>query len=218
MDPEKEIAVDFSKKEGVPVEPDPAIDQSSLSPADHSVNMEDPNEQQVDYSSKAQNATTFKHYLRIFTYSTPKDRILLCIAFFGQIATGTTLPLMNIVFGHLVGNFAGAGNVTKDQFLDNLRTQTLYIVYLFIARWVLNYVSSFIFRMAGLKMSARLRLAYLKALFSLPISVLDTLPAGQASNTITNTANVLQIGISDKLGVFVQFTTLSIAAIIVGFL
>ena len=56
-----------------------------------------------------------------------------------------------------------------------------------------------------------------KALFSLSISVLDTLPSGQASNTLTNTANVLQVGISEKLGIFIQFTSLMIAAIIIAF-
>ncbi len=75
----------------------------------------------------------------------------------------------------------------------------------------------FAFRVSGLRMSARLRLDYLKALFSLSISVLDTLPSGQASNTLTNTANVLQIGISEKLGSFFQFTSLLITAIIVAF-
>jgi ATP-binding cassette subfamily B (MDR/TAP) protein 1 len=58
---------------------------------------------------------------------------------------------------------------------------------------------------------------YAKALFSLSISTLDTLPSGQASNTLTNTANVLQVGISEKLGIFLQFTALMIAAIIIAF-
>ena len=66
-------------------------------------------------------------------------------------------------------------------------------------------------------MSAKLRLEYLKSLFSLPVAVLDTLPSGQASNTLTNTANVLQIGISEKLGTFVQSTALMVTSIIVAF-
>ena len=60
-------------------------------------------------------------------------------------------------------------------------------------------------------------LTLLKALFSLSISTLDTLPSGQASNTLTNTANVLQVGIGEKLGIFLQFTSLMITAIIVAF-
>ena len=66
-------------------------------------------------------------------------------------------------------------------------------------------------------MSAKLRLEYLKALFGLPVSVLDTLPSGQASNTITTTANTLQMGISDKLGQLIQSQSLLISATIISF-
>lgn len=75
----------------------------------------------------------------------------------------------------------------------------------------------FTFRLVGLRISAKLRLSYLEALFSLPIGVLDTLPSGQASNTITTTANVLQVGISEKLGSILQYLALLIAAIIIAF-
>ena len=75
----------------------------------------------------------------------------------------------------------------------------------------------FAFRMVGLRMSAKLRLEYLRALFSLPVSVLDTLPSGQASNTMTTTSNTLQIGISDKLGILVQFSALTVTSIVIAF-
>lgn len=74
-----------------------------------------------------------------------------------------------------------------------------------------------IFRTAGLRMSAQVRLDYLKALFALPISILDTLPSGQASSTITTTANILQLGISEKLGTMIQFASTAVAAIAVAF-
>lgn len=66
-------------------------------------------------------------------------------------------------------------------------------------------------------MSANIRLQYMKALFALPISILDTLPSGQASNTITTTANVLQLGVSEKLGTLIQFTSTAVAAVVVAF-
>lgn len=75
----------------------------------------------------------------------------------------------------------------------------------------------FTFRLVGLQISAKLRLNYLKALFSLPVEVLDTLPSGQASNTITTTANVLQVGISEKLGTILQYLSLLITAVVIAF-
>ena len=66
-------------------------------------------------------------------------------------------------------------------------------------------------------MSAAIRLHYLKSLFGQTIHVLDSMPPGAAAGTITSTANTLQMGISEKLGTFVEFLALIIAAIIIAF-
>ena len=57
----------------------------------------------------------------------------------------------------------------------------------------------------------------MRSVLGQPISVLDTLPPGQAAAIITITANILQIGISEKLSIFIQGTTLVVAAIIISF-
>ncbi|KAF9769669.1 hypothetical protein IL306_012900 [Fusarium sp. DS 682] len=54
-------------------------------------------------------------------------------------------------------------------------------------------------------------------LFGQSIHVLDSMPPGYATGTITSTANVLQLGISEKLGVFVEYNSTIVAAIIVAF-
>lgn len=66
-------------------------------------------------------------------------------------------------------------------------------------------------------MSARIRLEYLRALFRQPISVLDTLPSGQASNTLTTAANVLQVGVSEKLGSIFQQMAMMVCAVVIAF-
>ncbi|TAQ89536.1 hypothetical protein B7494_g2142 [Chlorociboria aeruginascens] len=212
------------EKSDVDIETSPEINNGQASSGDLD---------QAQYASKSQNQTSFSDYLRIFTYSTLMDRIILGMAISAEIGTGVTLPLMNIIFGDLVTNFTSYflpdTTTTKAEFTQSLDKFTydhdplltwhasLYIVYIFIARWFLSYFATFTFRMISLRISAKLRREYLKALFSLPIAVVDTLPSGLASNTITTTANVLQIGISEKLGIFFQFTALAISAIIIAF-
>lgn len=71
--------------------------------------------------------------------------------------------------------------------------------------------------MASIRISAAMRMAYLNALFHLPISVLDTLPPGQTAAIITTTANTLQIGISEKLSMFLQSVSLVITALVISF-
>ncbi|EEP75316.1 multidrug resistance protein 1 [Uncinocarpus reesii 1704] len=71
--------------------------------------------------------------------------------------------------------------------------------------------------MAGLRISARLRLAYVSALFQQRISFIDKLPVGRPTTTITTSANLIQAGIGDKLSILVQSLTLVIAAYVVAF-
>lgn len=66
-------------------------------------------------------------------------------------------------------------------------------------------------------MSAAIRLHYLQSLFGQTIHVLDSMPPGAAASTITATSNTLQIGISEKLGIFLEYAATIIAAIIIAF-
>lgn len=71
--------------------------------------------------------------------------------------------------------------------------------------------------MIGIRLSSAIRLHYLQRLFGQSIHVLDSMPPGYATGTITSTANVLQLGISEKLGTFVEYNSTIVAAIIVAF-
>jgi ABC-type bacteriocin/lantibiotic exporter with double-glycine peptidase domain len=69
----------------------------------------------------------------------------------------------------------------------------------------------------SLRISSALRLAYVKALLSLPVSLLDTRPPGEIAAIITTTANTLQIGISEKLAIVIQTLSMLVASLIVAY-
>ncbi|QSS64149.1 ABC multidrug transporter, partial [Histoplasma capsulatum] len=115
------------------------------------------------------------------------------------------------------GYFIPGSGVTKEKFLSSVNRSVLFIVYLFIGKFLLGYISVFCLRMTGIRISARLRLSYLQALFNQPISVFDTLPVGRPTNTITTSSNTIQAGISDKLAILVQSLALVISAYAVAF-
>lgn len=71
--------------------------------------------------------------------------------------------------------------------------------------------------MIGIRLSSAIRLHYLQRLFGQSTHVLDSMPPGYAVGTITSTSNVLQLGISEKLGVFVEYMSLIVAAVIIAF-
>lgn len=70
--------------------------------------------------------------------------------------------------------------------------------------------------MCSLRISAAIRLEYMKCLFGQPVSTLDVLPPGQTAAIITITASVLQAGISEKLSAFLQSVSTVVSALIIA--
>ncbi|KAK8055144.1 P-loop containing nucleoside triphosphate hydrolase protein [Apiospora rasikravindrae] len=161
-------------------------------------------------------------FVRIFTYARKWDYPLMVMGALAAIGTGVTMPLMNVIFGRLVGSFnsyftPGAAQ-PQSEFEKTVNKQALYIFGLFIARWGLHYISKFSVRMIGIRMSAAIRLHYLRCLFGQTIHVLDSMTPGAAAGTITTTANTLQLGISEKLSTFIEFMSTIVASLIVAFI
>ncbi|KAJ9297277.1 hypothetical protein DTO271G3_4570 [Paecilomyces variotii] len=131
------------------------------------------------------------------------------------------LPLMNIVFGNIVGNFneySIPGNSTpQSKFKSAIDSNALKIVYLFIAKFATTYVSMFCFRMAGLRVTAGLRLTYIESVFSQPVSKLDQTSTGTVANTISASSNTIQSSISDRLSTLFQSLALLVTAYVVAF-
>ncbi|XXG94109.1 hypothetical protein Hte_000361 [Hypoxylon texense] len=176
---------------------------------------------QRDAKLRPEREAGFGDYIRVFKYAKFWDFVLMAAALLAAAGSGVTLPLMNIVFGALVGDFSNyflpVPTVTEAEFRRSLDRNALYIFILFIAKFVLTYINKFAYRIIGIRMSAAIRLDYLRSLFGQTIHVLDTMPPGSAAGTITTTANTLQLGISEKLGIFVEFLVMIIAAAIIAF-
>ncbi|RWA13736.1 hypothetical protein EKO27_g1339 [Xylaria grammica] len=145
-----------------------------------------------------------KDYIRVFRYARGWDLPLLVVAGVAAAGAGVTLPIVNIIFGRLVNQF-------NDYFLDPPRVTRGEF------QSGLNKQAQFAYRMIGIRMSAAIRLDYVRCLFGQTIHVLDSMPPGSAAGTITTTANTLQLGISEKLGTLIEWTSTIIAAIVVAF-
>ncbi|EXJ89769.1 hypothetical protein A1O3_02836 [Capronia epimyces CBS 606.96] len=161
------------------------------------------------------------NYWRILSFRTTTDSCAMIAGLLCAVGSGTALPLMNIVFGHLVRDFNGYflpnTTVTEDKFKSAVSKNALYIVYLFIGKFVLTYASMFCFRTTGLRISANIRLSYLESLFAQPIQRLDEVSSGTVANTITTSANTIQMSISDKLHALFMALALTVTAYAIAF-
>ncbi|KAK4162825.1 hypothetical protein QBC43DRAFT_345662 [Cladorrhinum sp. PSN259] len=130
------------------------------------------------------------------------------------------MPVMNIIFGRMVGSFTGYFSTdaatTYEMFRHAINTCALYLVGLFFIRLALDYVAYIGFRTCSLRISAAIRLEYMRCLFAQPVSTLDVLPPGQTAAIITITASILQVGISEKLSAFLQSASTVISALVIA--
>lgn len=128
---------------------------------------------------------------------------------------------MFVIFGRLVNNFAGyfvpGTTVTKAQFQTQVNHNALYLVFIFLGKWVLGYISLLCIRVSGMRISSAIRLAYIRALFAQPISMVDKVSPGKVSSRITTSANTIQLGISQQFSLFIQAITFTIGAYVVAF-
>ncbi|KAI6372713.1 hypothetical protein MCOR25_003679 [Pyricularia grisea] len=130
---------------------------------------------------------------------------------------------MNIVFGRVFASFTGYYHqngraLTNEDFRNLILECVRYLVYLFIARFIFCYVAYLGFRIVSLRISATLRLQYMRAVLSMRVSALDCLPPGQTAAVITMLASTLQQGISERAAICIQATSLIVAALAVALL
>ncbi|KAH8422518.1 ABC transporter ATP-binding protein [Aspergillus melleus] len=211
-----------SDNNGVPGEASASItlDGQSTNPTD-SDQAEDRHDEAEKQNESPQQSVSLANYFRILSYTNRRDRIVLAVGVLSSIGSGVPLPIMNIVFGGLVGEFTEyftpGSSVSESDFKSQVSQLSLYIVYLFIAKFGLTYFAMLCFRITGLRVSASLRLEYMESLFSQPISKVDQLSVGSVTNTITTLSNSIQQSVADKLAILIQSLTLLLTAYIIAF-
>ncbi|KAK4442563.1 P-loop containing nucleoside triphosphate hydrolase protein [Podospora aff. communis PSN243] len=172
--------------------------------------------------NKDTNGSSFKSYVRVFTYANRTSWLLNIPAFILCIASGVVLPLMNFVFGRFVTVFNdfAIGASTPDQFRSSVNDYTLFFIYLFLAKFALTYIWTVLFSANAIRTVRALRIAFLRHTLRQEIAFFDssgTDSAGSITSHITTNASLVNQGISEKLGLAVQATSTFFAAFVVAF-
>jgi len=91
-------------------------------------------------------------------------------------------------------------------------------VYLGIGEFVMVYVSTVGFIYSGEHISQKIRKEYLKAILRQNIAFFDKLGAGEITTRITADTNLVQDGISEKIGLTLAALSTFFTAFIIGFI
>ncbi|KAK9329629.1 ABC transporter type 1, transmembrane domain-containing protein, partial [Lipomyces starkeyi] len=159
-------------------------------------------------------------FFKLYRYATAFDIAILAVGYFCSIAAGALLPLMTIIFGQLsqtfVEYFAYGGSA--ESFQQQINKFTLYFVYLGIGVIAFTFVETFIHIDRGEVLSARIREQYLAATLRQNIGYFDKLGSGEITTRITADTNLVQEGMSEKVGLIITGLSTFISAFVIGFI
>lgn len=158
-------------------------------------------------------------YKDLYRYSTRNDLIIMVISGICAIAGGAVMPLMTIIFGTLTGTFKNffQGEVAGSAFSNKIGHLTLYFVYLAIGEFCTIYVATVGFIYTGEHISGKVREHYLASILRQNIGYFDKLGAGEITTRITADTNLVQDGISEKVGLTLTAVATFITAYVIGY-
>ncbi|KAL1953812.1 hypothetical protein VTO42DRAFT_2139 [Malbranchea cinnamomea] len=161
----------------------------------------------------------FSAYLKLWTWCTPVDVVIRLCGALAAIAAGAALPLMTLVFGQFVDEFNayGAGEASPEHFRSAIAKNALWFVYLFVGKFCVMYIHTTAFNITAIRSVRRLRLEYVQAILRQDMAYFDTYTPGSVATRISNNANLIQTGLSEKVGTCIQGFAMLIASFIIAF-
>ncbi|OJJ48822.1 hypothetical protein ASPZODRAFT_139784 [Penicilliopsis zonata CBS 506.65] len=155
----------------------------------------------------------------LYRYASRTDLTIISVSAICSIAAGAALPLFTILFGNLASAFQGIvlGTIPYNEFEHKLTHNVLYFIYLGIAEFVTVYISMVGFIYTGEHVTQKIREHYLQATLRQNIAYFDKLGAGEITTRITADTNLIQDGISEKVGLTLTAVATFITAFIVAY-
>lgn len=108
--------------------------------------------------------------------------------------------------------------ISMDEFNSEVSKYALYFVYLGIGMFVLIYIGTVGFIYVGEQISQKIREKYLAAILRQNVAFFDKLGAGEITTRITADTNLIQDGISEKVGLTLTAVATFVTAFIIGFI
>lgn len=123
-----------------------------------------------------------------------------------------------MVFGSFTSKFNdfAAGKSSPDSFKNSVDHAVLWFIYLFVARFILAYVSNVLVSIAAIRTTRRLRTAFLESTLRQEVWHFDKLANGSTATQVTTNGNRINQGIAEKLATLVQGISLFFSAFIVA--
>ncbi|KAJ1653093.1 hypothetical protein IWQ61_006717 [Dispira simplex] len=178
----------------------------------------------VDAPEKVQDAVPPVPFFSLFRFAQPLDYLLIAVGLICSIGTGVSQPLMTIVFGDMLQSFTDYAfyartDLDKANLLldDSINEMLKWFGVLCGATFVAGFFQIFCFSYAAERQCRRVRELYYASILRQEISWFDTVSSGELTSRISGDVNILQEGISSKLGIFIQYVVCFITGFVIAF-
>ncbi|KAF2019493.1 multidrug/pheromone exporter [Aaosphaeria arxii CBS 175.79] len=173
----------------------------------------------VNSVAEERTPSAFASFFRTFSYATPSQRLLLGISIAAAIVAGVAQAMVNVVMGEFV-RLLGSVNTEgfSKSYMSAVSTTALYFVYIGIVRLVCIYLYSALMTYVAYHLVRTIQYEYLRAALRQEVSYYDQGVSGSISTQATSNGLMIQSGISEKLGLFVQSVATLVAAFVIAFI
>lgn len=143
------------------------------------------------------------------TLNKPADRLVAILGAIFAVVAGIPLPIIGVIFGKIISGFPPSP--------EELHTRISQLLGVAVAFFVVTSAYTIAFGRTGEKIAIDLRIKLLHSLLHVDQAYLDTHDV-DVSALLREKIDTIQVGCSEKVGVFIQSMSYFVAAFAVGFI
>lgn len=156
-------------------------------------------------------------FLQLFRFATKFERMLIIIAFIFSAGVGALQPISIIILGQFLNNMTTALALPPDEMVAFMHPVIMTFVYMGIGALFGAYICQCIWVMTGESQTRRIRQLYVHSILRQDMGWFDMAEEGSLTTRLASDTNMIQDGISEKFGLFVQCLAQFITGFVIAF-
>ncbi|CAG8491139.1 uncharacterized protein OCT59_020189 [Rhizophagus irregularis] len=179
-----------------------------------------------DTESATKNDNKSVSFIQLFRYASTTDKIMMFFGSIGALVSGVGAPLMAILMSAAIQAFLDFSiavsrgedvDVAADALKNSIKTPVILLVAVAAAIFILSSMQMGFWMIAGENQAKRVRQIYYEAILRQNIAYFDKISTGDIANRITSDSDLYQEGISEKVGLIIQYIATFIAGFVIAF-
>ncbi|KAI8150323.1 P-loop containing nucleoside triphosphate hydrolase protein [Fennellomyces sp. T-0311] len=155
--------------------------------------------------------------IKLLRFASKADMLLIIIGCIGSIGIGALQPVAIIVLGQFLDDLGSVLSGTSEEMLNKSMDMILVFVYMGTAVLVASYTTHAFWVIAGESQAKRIRQLYVHSILRQDMTWFDKAQDGSLTTRLATDTQMIQEGISEKLGSTVQMISQIIASFVVAF-